>query len=196
MATKHIAIANPSGENKPLNEREEAFIREYLLDYNATQAAIRAGYDKSYAYQMGYRMLRKVEVSERLAEHRKYLSDEAHIDRLGYLQMLMTTYHRAMQAEEVMKYDPQEKCMVSTGTYEFDGKTAANCLALIGKLLGFIDNKTQNVSAMPLTGIQLNIFGGGPVAQKVGVELADAQLYVPSPADESNLITVNGKNHG
>lgn len=40
-----------------------AFVREYLVDLNATAAAIRAGYAKASAYDTGYRLLRKPEVA-------------------------------------------------------------------------------------------------------------------------------------
>jgi len=36
-------------KGKPLNRRQKLFVQEYLVDLNATQAAIRAGYDPKYA---------------------------------------------------------------------------------------------------------------------------------------------------
>lgn len=36
-----------------LRERQKRFIEEYLVDLNATQAAIRAGYSEQTARQMG-----------------------------------------------------------------------------------------------------------------------------------------------
>ena len=46
----------------PLNDKQRAFAREYGLDGNATQAAIRAGYSKRTAYAQGQRLLKHVEV--------------------------------------------------------------------------------------------------------------------------------------
>ncbi|WP_187993597.1 terminase small subunit [Vibrio harveyi] len=37
---------------KKLNAKQQAFVDEYLLDLNATQAGIRAGYSKSYAQRV------------------------------------------------------------------------------------------------------------------------------------------------
>ena len=51
-----------------LNDRQERFCREYMQDYNATQAAIRAGYSKKTAYSMGSENLRKPEVLARVRE--------------------------------------------------------------------------------------------------------------------------------
>lgn len=47
-----------------LTPKQERFVAEYLVDLNATQAAIRAGYSKRTAEQQGPRLLGKVEVRE------------------------------------------------------------------------------------------------------------------------------------
>ena len=47
-----------------LNDRQRKFVEEYLIDFNATQAAIRAGYSKRTAYSQGSRLLKNVEVSD------------------------------------------------------------------------------------------------------------------------------------
>ncbi len=45
-----------------MNTRQTAFVREFLIDRNATQAAIRAGYSAATASSIGERLLRNVEV--------------------------------------------------------------------------------------------------------------------------------------
>lgn len=45
-----------------LNAKQERFISEYLVDLNATQAAIRAGYSPATAYSQGQRLLKHVDV--------------------------------------------------------------------------------------------------------------------------------------
>lgn len=45
-----------------LTAKQQRFCDEYLIDLNATQAAIRAGYSEKTAYSAGQRMLKKVEV--------------------------------------------------------------------------------------------------------------------------------------
>ena len=44
--------------------RQVLFIREYLVDSNATEAAKRAGYAPGAAYAQGYRLLKNVQVAE------------------------------------------------------------------------------------------------------------------------------------
>jgi phage terminase small subunit len=48
--------------SRPLNDKQRAFAREYGVDRNATQAAIRAGYSKQTAYAQGQRLLKHAEV--------------------------------------------------------------------------------------------------------------------------------------
>src|SRR5690606_8095004 len=47
-----------------LNEKQQRFCLEYLIDYNATQAAIRAGYSPKTAGQQGFDLLKKLEIQE------------------------------------------------------------------------------------------------------------------------------------
>ena len=52
-----------------LNERQRQFVNEYVVDYNATQAAKRAGYSTKTAYSQGQRLLKHVEVSKAIAQN-------------------------------------------------------------------------------------------------------------------------------
>lgn len=55
------------GKSK-LTPKQEQFCKEYLIDLNATQAAIRAGYSAKTATVIGSDNLRKVNVAERIKE--------------------------------------------------------------------------------------------------------------------------------
>ena len=57
-----------------LTAKQAAFVREYLIDLNATQAAIRAGYSKRTAGQIGEENLRKPEIA---AELKKAMDERA-----------------------------------------------------------------------------------------------------------------------
>lgn len=57
-------------ENK-LPPRQARFVDEYMIDLNATQAAIRAGYSAKTANEQGARLLAKVSVKEALSERMK-----------------------------------------------------------------------------------------------------------------------------
>ena len=51
-----------------MNDKREKFCREFLIDSNATAAYIRAGYSENGASQGGERLLRIVEVADRIKE--------------------------------------------------------------------------------------------------------------------------------
>ena len=54
-----------------LTDKQEKFVQEYLLDLNATQAAIRAGYSKKTAKEIGCENLTKPNISKRIQEYQK-----------------------------------------------------------------------------------------------------------------------------
>lgn len=63
-----------------LNDKQLAFVREYLVDFNATQAAIRAGYSRKTAGSQGHDLLKKPEVQAALNEFRSKAAQETETD--------------------------------------------------------------------------------------------------------------------
>lgn len=51
-----------------LSRKQTVFINEYLRDFNATQAAIRAGYSSRSAHAIGHENLTKPEIAEAIQE--------------------------------------------------------------------------------------------------------------------------------
>ena len=51
----------------PLTRKQHRFVAEYLVDLNASQAALRAGYSARTAPQQGSRLLKNVEVQAAIA---------------------------------------------------------------------------------------------------------------------------------
>ena len=49
-----------------MTHRQMTFAREYPVDFNATQAAIRAGYSKRSAYSTGHSLLKKPEIQKEI----------------------------------------------------------------------------------------------------------------------------------
>ncbi|HFH3173294.1 terminase small subunit [Pseudomonas aeruginosa] len=47
-----------------LTKKQRLFVEEYLIDLNATQAAIRAGYSTRRAAEIGYQLLQRPEVAQ------------------------------------------------------------------------------------------------------------------------------------
>lgn len=55
-------------KGKKLTDKEEAFCREYVISWNATRAAIDAGYSKKMAYSIGYENTKKPHIKARIEE--------------------------------------------------------------------------------------------------------------------------------
>lgn len=55
-------------KGKILTDKEEAFCSEYVISWNATRAAIDAGYSKKMAYSIGYENTKKPHIKARIEE--------------------------------------------------------------------------------------------------------------------------------
>lgn len=51
-----------------MTKKQKRFVEEYLIDLNATQAAIRAGYSPTTAKEIGCENLTKPNISEAIAK--------------------------------------------------------------------------------------------------------------------------------
>jgi hypothetical protein len=60
--TPNLHLAPPKVLDTITQGKERRFVAEYLLDFNATQAAVRAGYGAKTAQQQGSRLLLNVVV--------------------------------------------------------------------------------------------------------------------------------------
>lgn len=69
-----------------MTPKQERFCEEYLIDLNATQAAIRAGYSKKTAKEQASRLLTNVNVQEKLQEGRAKLTKASEITAEMMLQ--------------------------------------------------------------------------------------------------------------
>lgn len=117
------------------------FCNEYLIDLNATQAALRAGYSEDSAGSIGSENLQKPEIQAFLQKRREEIAAAAEISPEWVIQRLIQISDRAMQAEPVMQWDYDAKALVETGEYKFDSSGANKATELIGKHLGMFINK-------------------------------------------------------
>ncbi|EIU7095337.1 terminase small subunit [Pseudomonas aeruginosa] len=63
-----------------LTAKQRRFVAEYLLDLNATQAAIRAGYSKNRASEIGYQLLQKPGITSAIQAAMKERAERTQID--------------------------------------------------------------------------------------------------------------------
>lgn len=71
-----------------LTAKQERFCQEYVVDFNATQAAIRAGYSAKTAGAIGAENLRKPQIAARIAELMRPKTEAAAFTRELVLQEL------------------------------------------------------------------------------------------------------------
>jgi phage terminase small subunit len=71
-----------------LTARQSRFVDEYLIDLNATQAAIRAGYSAKTAESQGARLLRNAKVARAIQERMKKREQRTEITQDRVLQEL------------------------------------------------------------------------------------------------------------
>lgn len=75
---------------QPLTEQQEKFALEYLVDLNARQAAIRAGYSEKTAASQASRLLTNVNIQKLISEGRKKLAHKTEIT----VERILTEYAR------------------------------------------------------------------------------------------------------
>lgn len=68
--------------------KQERFVAEYLIDLNATQAAIRAGYSPKVAGQQGFENLKKPEIAEAISKGKARQLNDADLSAVRTLQEL------------------------------------------------------------------------------------------------------------
>jgi phage terminase small subunit len=71
-----------------LTPKQKRFVEEYLVDLNATKAAIRAGYSEKRASEIGYQLLQKTTVSEAIREAMQARSERTEITQDMVLRQL------------------------------------------------------------------------------------------------------------
>lgn len=62
-----------------MTPKQEAFCREYVIDLNATQAAIRSGYSEKTAGAVGFENLKKPEIQKKVEELKAAATQKAEV---------------------------------------------------------------------------------------------------------------------
>ena len=194
-----------------LRAKQQRFVEEYLIDLNATQAAIRAGYSQKTAYQLGYQLLQKTSVQNAISMAQKTRSNKTNINqnrvlnelaKLGFSNMLdyMTITEKGDLIADFSKLTRDQAAAINEVTIEtytegrgeeaeevkrvrFKLADKRAALVDIGRHLGmFIERKE-------ITGKD-----GGPIQQ----EIKEIPKYTPeelaklTPQELSRLV-INGR---
>ncbi|WP_340611648.1 terminase small subunit [Xenorhabdus bharatensis] len=74
---------------RKMTEKQKLFCQEYLVDLNVTQAAIRAGYSKNRASEIGYQQMQKPYIIERIDALKEARNRQLSIDANYVLMRLV-----------------------------------------------------------------------------------------------------------
>nr|DAW67680.1 MAG TPA: Terminase small subunit [Caudoviricetes sp.] len=150
-----------------LTAKQQRFVDEYLIDLNATQAAIRAGYSPSTAKDIGCQNLAKLNIKnrieERMAEKEKELiADQNEV--LKYLTSVMRGRSRAsiVIVENIGDYMSQAREMEKSP----DEKERLKAAELLGKRYGLFDKRDQAVK----TGEKNNLLEAISAAEEINTD--------------------------
>lgn len=152
-----------------MTERQQRFVDEYLIDLNATQAAIRAGYSAKTADQQGSRMLANVKVQQEIAEKMAERSKRTGISqdrvvlelaRMGFVKMADVVDGEGkikgdatdddLACIESIKYKRSDTNYGSTVEREVRIGSKIRALELLGKHLGMWNDKLDVNVAVPV----------------------------------------------
>ena len=121
-----------------LTDKQKRFVKEYLVDLNATQAAIRAGYSENTARHIGSENLAKPDIADAIAKANEKKLEKAEINAQWVLDQAVKLNERCMQeikpkmqrvgGELVPLVDDQGNYV-----FEFNASGASKALELVGK---------------------------------------------------------------
>lgn len=134
-----------------LTAKQQRFCDEYLIDLNATQAAIRAGYAKKTAYQIGYANLAKPAIKEYIEQRMAEKESELIADQDEVLKYLTA----------VMRGQSRSSIVVVENTGDFtstaremekapDEKERLKAAELLGKRYGLYTDRVEQEVDMEL----------------------------------------------
>lgn len=127
-----------------MTAKQKRFCEEYLIDLNATQAAIRAGYSEKTAYSIGNENLKKPEVRDYIAALGEQLHNERTADIAEVMEYLTSVMRGESTASVVVVESIGDGCSEArTVSKPPDEKERLRAAELIGKRLGMFTDKVE-----------------------------------------------------
>ena len=153
-----------------LTDKQKLFITEYLVDLNATQAAIRAGYSKKTAPWIGAENLKKPQIQAEIQARQEKIQDKLEISQERIIQELAAiAFANGSDFAEVIesgdfqsvKFKATEKLpaekrsaisSIKSGSAGMEVKTydKLRAMELLGKYLGYLDGNGDKGKATSL----------------------------------------------
>ena len=139
-----------------MNEKQKQFCNEYLIDFNGTQAAIRAGYSEKTANRIASENLSKLDIQAYLKELIKNRNERTRITQDEVIRDIIEVKNRCMQKAPVVRFDKEIKEYMQVtdefgrDVWQFDASNANKALDMLMKHTGGYDLDNKQKQA-PLT---------------------------------------------
>ncbi len=134
-----------------MNARQRKFADEYLIDCNATQAAIRAGYSEKTAKSIGQRMLTYVDVQQYIKQQLEKLHSEKIADAEEVMMYLTSVLRGEAQASVVVVEGIGDGCSEAREiTKSPDERERLKAAELLGKRFGMFKDTVNLTGAIPV----------------------------------------------
>ena len=150
-----------------LTAKQQRFCDEYLIDLNATQAAIRAGYSKKTAKQIGQENLTKLDIKEYIEKRMSEKEKELIADQDEVMKYLSSVMRREMTESVVVTISKEKSTYVPDANGTMRKQTvkedvpqvvkiparlsdANKAAELLGKAYGIYTDKVQSEVVIPV----------------------------------------------
>lgn len=156
-----------------LTDKQKRFVQEYLIDLNATQAAIRAGYSEKTARFIGHENLTKPNIQSLIEQKQKKIEEKTGVTIEWVIAELVDTYDHCRQKVAVLDHEGNE-----TGEWKFEPGSAVRSLELLGKHLGMFKEKVEITGK---DGKQIEIHTSTTAADRFVEGLAEENAKLRAP---------------
>lgn len=117
-----------------LTDRQQRFVEEYLVDLNATQAAIRAGYSQKSADKIGAQLLGKTRVAEAISKAKQKRATRTNITQDMIIKEVWELYQLCKVRVPMKEFDG-EPVLDENGEPAFKAVDANNAKAALDMLM-------------------------------------------------------------
>lgn len=136
---------------KRMTAKQRRFCDEYLIDLNATQAAIRAGYSKKTAYSIGVENLKKPVIKRYLDERMEEKDKELIADQDEVLKYLTSVLRGNSRSSVVVVESTGDYCSEAREMKKApDEKGRLKAAELLGKRYGLYTDRIEQDIDMEL----------------------------------------------
>ena len=139
------------GSDELMTKKQQRFCDEYLVDCNATQAAIRAGYSEKTAYSIGVENLKKPELKNYIEQQMQNMQDKTVATAEEVIQYLTSVLRGQSSAEIVVVEGTGDGCSEARTVQKApDEKERLKAAELLGKRYGIFTDKMSLDGAIPV----------------------------------------------